>query len=121
MPLSTRRTSGEAHAVEDESSGVELAEGFGLTKSSSPLDEGEGRSLTLLGGGASRAAGWFVGGIKLVLVEATEAAEMRLFSAVAKVSSVPFKLGVDPLEELVVEEGLEASMKDKTDRTEFLF
>ena len=89
--------------------------------SSSPLDEGEGRSLSLLGGGGSRATGGFDVGIEFTLVEATEAAERRLFSAVAKTSSVPFELDADPTEEVVAEEDLEASMRDRTDNTEFLF
>jgi len=88
--------------------------------SSSPLDEGEGRSLSLLGGGASRAGGVGVG-IGFVLVGVIEAAERRLFSAAAKASSVPFELGADPTEEVVADEDLEASIRDRTDRTEFLF
>lgn len=75
----------------------------------------------MLGGGASRTAGEFVEEIELALVEAAEAAEMRVFSAVAKASSVPFELGVALLEEPVVEGDLEASMRDKTESTEFLF
>ena len=112
---------GEAHEVDDESSGVEPAEGFGVIVSSSPLDEGEGRSLALLCGGASRATEGCVVGNGFVLVEAAEAAERRLFSAVAKASSVPFELDVDPTEEVVAEENLEPSIRDKTDSTEFLF
>ena len=77
--------------------------------------------MSLSGGGASRATGGFVAGIGLVLVEAAEAAERRLFRAVAKASSVPFELDIDPTEEAVAEEGLEASIRDRTDRTEFLF
>jgi hypothetical protein len=100
---------------------VEPAEGFGVTVSSSPLDEGEGRSFCLLGGGASRATGGVVAVIGLVLVEAVEAAERRLFNAVANASSVPFELDVDPTEEVVAGEDLEASIRDRTDRTEFLF
>ena len=115
-----RRTSGEAHTVDDESSGVEPVEGFGVFVSSSPLDEGEVRSLSLLGGGASRAAGGFVVGIELVLVEAVEAAERRVFSAVVNASSFPFGSDVDPSEE-DAEDDLEASMRDITDRTVFLF
>ena len=121
LPFSTRRTSGEAHAVDDESSGVEPAECFGVFVSSSPLDEGEGRSLCLLVGGASRATGGFVVGIEVALVEATEAAERRVFKAVAKLSSPPFGSDVDPTEEMFAEAGLEASMRDRTDNTEFLF
>lgn len=100
---------------------MEPAEGFGVTVSSSPLDEGEGRSFSLSGGGASSATGRFVGGTGFALVEAAEAAERRLFSAVAKASSASFELGVDPTEEVATEEDLEASIRDKTDRTEFLF
>jgi len=116
-----RRTSGDVYEADDESSGVEPAEGFGVIVSSSPLDEGEGRSLRLLGGGAMRATGGWVAGTEFVLVEATEAAERRLFSAVAKTSSFPFGLDVDPTEEVVVEGNLDESMRDRTDNTEFLF
>lgn len=121
FPFSMCRTSGEANAWDDESSGVEPAEGLGVIVSSSPLDEGEGRSFNLLSGGASRATRGFVAEIGLMFVEAAEAAERRLFSAVAKVSSVPFELDIDPTEDAVAEEGLEASIRDRTDRTEFLF
>ena len=100
---------------------MEPAEGFGVIVSSSPLDGGEGRSSSLLGGGPSRATGRFVAGIGFVFVEAAEAAEMREFSAVAKVSPALSELDVDPTEEAVAEEGLEASIRDRTDRTEFLF
>lgn len=106
--------------MDDESSGVEPAEGFGVLVSSSPLDEGEGRSLGLVGGGASRATG-FLAGIGFAFVEAEEAADRRLLSAVAKASSLPFESGVDPTEEVVAEEDLEASIRDRTDSTEFLF
>ena len=95
---------------------MEPAEGFGVIASSSPLDEGEGRSFSLLGGGASRATGGFIVGIGFALVEAAEAAERRLLSAAAKASSVTFELDV----EVAAEEGLEASIRDRTDRTEFL-
>lgn len=116
-----RRTSGEPHVRDVESSGVEPAEGFGVIVSSSPLDEGEGRSFSLLGGGAIRATGGFVVGIGFALVEAAEAAERRLLNATAKTSSVPFGLDVEPAEEVGAEEGLEASIRDRTERTEFLF
>jgi len=89
--------------------------------SSSPLDEGEGRSLSLLGGGGSRTTEGFVVGIEVVLVEAVEAAERRDFRAVAKASSLPFGSDVGPTEEVVAEEDLEASIRDRTDRTVFLF
>jgi hypothetical protein len=121
LPLSTYCTSGEGHVADDESSGVEPAEGFGVFVSSSPLDEGEGRSLSLLGGGASRATGGFVVEIEFVLVEATEAAERSPFSAVTKTSSLPFESDVDATEEELAEVVLEASIRDRTDSTEFLF
>lgn len=121
LPFSPRRTSGEAHAVDDESSGVETVAGFQEMLSSSPLDKGEEGSLPLLGGGASRVASGFVGGFEFVPTEAAEAAERRLFSAVAKASSVPFELCVDPAEEPVSEGDLEAFIRERTDRTEFLF
>ena len=57
LPFSIRRTSGETHAVDDEYSGDKPADGFGVFVSSSPLDEGEGRSLGLLGGGARSPTG----------------------------------------------------------------
>ena len=120
LPFSTRRTSGEAHAVDDESSGVS-PEGFGVFTSSSPLDEGEGRSLSLFGGGGSRAAGVLIVGTEFELVEAAEAAERRLFSAVAKTSSLAFGSGIDPIEEVVAEEDLGPSIRDKTESTVFLF
>jgi hypothetical protein len=118
LPFSIRDTSGEAYAVDDESSGVEPAEGFDGFVSSSPLDEGEETSL---GGGASKATGGLVVEIELVVVEAAEAAERRLFSAVAKTSSVPLELDVGSADEGVSEEDLEPSMRDSTDSTEFLF
>ena len=120
LPFSVRRTSGETHAVDDESSGDEPADGFGVFVSSSPLDEGEGRSLSLLGGGARSPTGGFATGVEFVL-EATEAAERRLLSAVAKTSSPPFESDADPTEELVAEVDLEASIRDSTDSTVFLF
>lgn len=119
LPFPPRRTSGEAHAVDDESSGVETVVGFEVVLSSS-LDTGEEGSLPLLGGRASRDAGEFVGGFEFVPAEA-EAAERRPFSAVAKASSVPFELYADPAEEPATEEVLEVSIRDRTDRTEFLF
>ena len=119
LPFSIRCTSGETHAVDDESSGDEPADGFGVFVSSSPLDEGEGRSLSLLGGGASKATGGFTTGVEFVL-EATEAAERRLLSAVAKTSSPPFDSDADPTEEVVAEMVLEASIRDSTDSTVFL-
>jgi hypothetical protein len=121
LPFSTRRTSGEENATGEESSGVEPANGFEIAVSSSPLDEGEGRSLTLLGGGASRATGECVEGERFAFVEATEAAERRLFSAVAKVSGVLFEFDADPTEGPLVEEDLDPSIRDSTDSTEFLF
>ena len=89
--------------------------------SSSPLDEGEGISLSLLGGGSSRATEGFVVGNGTVLVEATEAAERSVLRAVEKVSSLPFGSDVDPTEEVAAEEGLEASISERTDNTVFLF
>ena len=83
LPFSIRRTSSETHAVDDESSGDEPTDGFDVFVSSSPLDEGEGRLLSLLGGGASKATSGFTTGVEFVL-EATDAAERRLLSAVAK-------------------------------------
>jgi len=113
-----RRTSGEAHAVDDESSGVE-PEGFREFVSSSPLDDGEEISLSLLGGGSSRATEGLVAGNGMVLVEAAEAAERSVLRAVEKASSLPFGSDVGPTEE--AGEGLEASIRDRTDRTLFLF
>ena len=75
----------------------------------------------MLGGAVSRATGGFGMGVEFVLVEAAEAADKRLFSAIAKTSSLPFGLDVDPAEEVVAEEDLEASIRDRTDSTEFLF
>ena len=89
--------------------------------SSSTLDEGEGRSLSLLGGGSSRATEGFVAGNGMVLVEAAEAAERSVLRAVEKASSRAFGSDVDPTEEAVAEEGLEASIRDRTDSTVFLF
>ena len=97
---------------------MEPASSFEATQSSPPLDEGEEMSLE---GGASRVTEVFVGGIEFVLVEAVEAAERRRFSAVVKAPSVPFELDACPPEEPVAEEDSEASMRDKTDNTEFLF
>ena len=55
------------------------------------------------------------------MLEATEAAERRLLSAVVKTSSPPFESDVDPTEEVVAEVDLEASIRDSTDYTVFLF
>ena len=107
LPPSIRRTSGETHAVDDESSGDEPTDGFGVFVSSSPLDEGEGRSLSLPGGGAGSATGRFTTGVEFAL-EAIDAAERRLLSAVAKTPSPPFESDVDPTEEVVAEVNLEA-------------
>jgi hypothetical protein len=100
---------------------VEPASSLEVAISSSPLDEGEEMSSTFLGGGTRRAADDFVGGIKFVLVGVVDAAERRRCNAVEKAPSVPFELDACPSEEPVAEEDSEASMRDKTDKTEFLF
>ena len=89
--------------------------------SSSPLDDGEVISLSLLGGGSSRTTEEFVAGNGMVLVEAAEAAERSVLRAVEKASSLPVELDADPAEGVVAEEGLGASIRDRTDNTVFLF
>ena len=74
----------------------------------------------MLGGGARSPTGGFVTGVEFVL-EATEAAKRRLLSAMAKTSSPPFKSDADPTEEVVTKVVLEASIRDSTDSTMFLF
>ena len=54
------------------------------------------------------------------MLEATEAAERRLLSAVAKTSSPPLESDADPTE-VVAGVDLEASIRDSTDSTVFLF
>ena len=120
LPFSIRPTSSEMYVVDDKSSAIEPAEGFGVFVSPSPLDEGEGMSSSLLGG-AGKAAGGFTTGVEFVLVEATESTERSLFSAVAKASSAPLESGTDPTEEIVAGADLEASIRGGTESTMFLF
>ena len=97
-PCPSRSTAPPAKRVQSMISPLGADQQTASAASSSPLHEGEGRSWGLLGGGASGTTGGFIVGVEFVLVEATEAAERRLFSALAKPSSPPFESDMDPTE-----------------------
>ena len=120
LPFSVHRTSSKMYAVNYESSGDKPADSFGVFVSSSSLDEGEGRSLSLLDGGARSPTGGFTTGVEFML-GVTAAVERRLLSAMVKTSLPPFESDADPTEEVVAEVDLEASIRDSTDSTVFLF